>query len=262
VANEIKRPVHQLLGELMTAEREAADLSRTRVAEACHVSRQLVHYWETGVRVPDGEALRLWFEAVGVPNWKRQRFIAVIQRLRSLSAKTPLETLDWSSVPPVWTDEDQTGLDRILDPACCHDRITFDLYGCNRPFLDRFPGLAPALPDAEQPASLIVWMFTDPLARKVIANWNLRARLMAAAFGTLAPGAVPQRRIDEIVQACQIEPVFLEMYRSTPTDDEVTNQRVVLWDPDREEFVTHLMRASIFKYPPRPWDQLVLQAPA
>ncbi|MFR9750677.1 hypothetical protein ACL02S_06530 [Nocardia sp. 004] len=252
-------PNRLLFAELLTVERETAGLTRSRIAGMCHVSYALVYAWETAQRIPDGEHLQLWFEAVQMPAWKRPKIISVLHEAISLVDRQALETISWP-VLPVWTPEDQVAVDRILDPCCCHDRFTFDLWGCNQRFLDRFPGLVPASSDSD-PSNLLIWTFTNPLARKVIQNWPLRARLMAASFGTLSPGEVPQRRIDEIKQACSSNPEFEAMYRSRPTDAEITNQEVVLYDPDIEQFVTYSMRASAPKYPPRPWDLLVLQAP-
>ncbi|MEU6185874.1 hypothetical protein [Nocardia sp. NPDC047038] len=78
--------------------------------------------------------------------------------------------------------------------ACYHDDA-FDLYAADQPLLARFPGLVALAPDAEVRPNLLEWVVRDPAAKKVIGNWEERAIAMANAFLVVAPGRIPERRI-------------------------------------------------------------------
>ncbi|MFI9638190.1 hypothetical protein ACIHAX_36445 [Nocardia sp. NPDC051929] len=187
-----------------------------------------------------------------VPKWRRPKYAALTQPL--------LSQLNWDMAPVV-TPDDQLGLDHNLDPACYHDDA-FDLYAANQPLLTRFPGLVAPAPDADVRPNLLEWVVRAPAAKKVIRNWEERAIVMANAFLVVAPGRIPQRRIQQIIASCEQAPEWPEISRIRATDEHVLNQRIFLWNPETQRYENRIITAYTFKYPPRPYNVLVLQETA
>jgi transcriptional regulator with XRE-family HTH domain len=239
-----------VLARLLRAEREAAQLTREEAAQIIKVSKGLIYAWERQGRTPSAETLEAFLNGLEVPQWRRPKYAALAQPL--------LNQLNWD-MSPVVTPDDQLGLDRNLDPACYHDDA-FDLYAANQPLRARFPGLVAPAPDATVRPNLLEWVVRDPAAKKVIRNWEERATVMANAFLIVAPGRIPERRIQQIISSCEQAPEWPEISRIRATDEHVLNQRIYLWDPETECYENRIITAYTFKYPPRPYNVLVLQA--
>ncbi|MGY1960848.1 helix-turn-helix domain-containing protein [Nocardia gipuzkoensis] len=239
-----------VLAKLLRAEREAAQLTREEAAEIIKVSKTLIYLWERKGKIPSAETLEAFLDGLEVPQWRRPAYKALTQ--------PPLNQLNWD-MSPVVTPDDQVGLDRNLDPACYHDDA-FDLYAANEPLLKRFPGLVAPAPDATVRPNLLEWVVRDPAAKKVIKNWEERAIVMANAFLIVAPGRIPDRRIQQIIASCEQAPEWPEISRIRATDEHVLNQRIILWDPETQRYEDRIITAYTFKYPPRPYNVLILQA--
>jgi hypothetical protein len=209
-----------------------------------------IYAWERQGRTPSAETLEAFLNGLEVPQWRRPTYAALAQPL--------LNQLNWD-MSPVVTPDDQLGLDRNLDPACYHDDA-FDLYAANQPLRARFPGLVAPAPDATVRPNLLEWVVRDPAAKRVIRNWEERATVMANAFLIVAPGRIPERRIQQIISSCEQAPEWPEISRIRATDEHVLNQRIYLWDPETECYENRIITAYTFKYPPRPYNVLVLQA--
>ncbi|MBF6469386.1 hypothetical protein IU427_30085 [Nocardia beijingensis] len=78
----------------------------------------------------------------------------------------------------------------------------------------------------------------------------------------VAPGRIPERRIQQIIASCEQAPEWPEISRIRATDEHVLNQRIFLWDPETQRYEDRIITAYTFKYPPRPYNVLVLQATA
>ncbi|MGK8486884.1 hypothetical protein [Nocardia asiatica] len=75
---------------------------------------------------------------------------------------------------------------------------------------------------------------------------------MANAFLIVAPGRIPERRIQQIIASCEQAPEWPEISRIRATDEHVLNQRIYLWDPGTQRYEDRIITAYTFKYPHGP----------
>jgi hypothetical protein len=227
-------------------------LTLKTAAKRSNVSSQVLWLLESRNHVPTLSVISAVLDGLRVHPWRRPAFLSQMPQQQLLNQ------LRWNlpkTVPP----SDQVGLDQIGDPACYHDP-GFDLYAANSFFLEVFPGLEPPQPDSSGRSNLLIYVVTDPRAKKAIRNWRQRAAVMVDAFLTVAPGRIPEERFDEIIAVCERAPEFGDLRAFKATDRDIFDQTIILHNPRRGRYENRSVVAWSPKYPPRAWDILILQS--
>jgi transcriptional regulator with XRE-family HTH domain len=237
---------------LLRTWRKDHGLTLKTAAKRSNVSSQALWLLESRNHIPTLPIISAVLDGLRVHPWRRPAFLAQMPQQQLLNQ------LRWNlpkTVPP----SDQVGLDQIGDPACYHDP-GFDLYAANSLFLEVFPGLEPPQPETIGRSNLLTYVVTDPRAKIAIRNWRQRAAVMVDAFLTVAPGRIPEERFDEIVAVCEQAPEFAELRAFKATDSDIFDQTIILRNPRRGRYENRSVVAWTPKYPPRPWDILILQS--
>ncbi|MFI5783198.1 helix-turn-helix domain-containing protein [Nocardia sp. NPDC051570] len=189
------------LGQYIKSARENRGLTQPQLAARTTKTVSALQKVESGKRAPRLDYLTELFDALGVAHSYRELLInglypGLLGRLYGPS-KRPL------------TDRDRAYLQIINAPAVYLYFPSGDIVGTTEAWSRILPG-------AHSGDNLIVWLFTSPVARRVLVDWEDIAHAFAFALRWLAPSAISATRIEELRAICSAaNPHFDKMWATS-----------------------------------------------
>lgn len=234
-----------LYGTLMQEIRESKGIAtRDELAEMLGVSVSAVEKIELGHREPTREWLAHWFNVLDPLWFDRKKLIHLL-----FGELYPVRMPPW---PMKFTEADERFFGLFGHLVCVQAEPLYDLYWASKQFSMAFPGLETPSPDADRPTNIIEWTLLHPAAREVLPyTWRERAHVMLTGLRRIAPGLVPQARIDAVVESLKRSPEFEWMWNTEPdTETEILNQVVPVRDLHAGEIRRYEQRPLVQNFPP------------
>ncbi|MEV5833844.1 helix-turn-helix domain-containing protein [Nocardia sp. NPDC052112] len=218
--------------------REAAGLTQAAMAAATGFPLRVIEDFEQGVVAPTSATLGSLFDALGVPMYFRDHIVSLTRASQFPDTFGP--------VPSAPLPSDLRTLRSIAQPAWFQLVPTFDLVAANSAYLRLFPGLEPG-------GNILEWTMLNPQARKSVHEWHKEAHLMVYALRMMAPGLVPQERLDKIISACRAAPEWERLWLTDVAPADIARPWVHVRDPARRELRRMTLNVFMFEFPHRPW---------
>ncbi|WP_433601490.1 helix-turn-helix domain-containing protein [Nocardia sp. CA-135953] len=218
--------------------RAAAGLTQAAMAVATGFPQTVIKDFEQGVVAPTPATLGRLFDALGVPVFFRDHIVSLTQ-----ASQFP-ET--FGPAPSVPLPTDLRTLRSLAQPAWFQIVPTFDLVAANSAYLRLFPGLEPG-------DNILEWTMLNPAARQAVHEWHKEAHLMVYALRMMAPGLVPQERLDKIISACRTAPEWEQLWLTDIAPADLARQWIQVRDPARRELRRMTLNVFMSEFPRRPW---------
>lgn len=214
-------PVQPTIGGYMRHQRVRLALTQQQVADRLYMSKSAYQKYENDERNPTVRAIRDWCDALELSYEKRRKVLSIVMgELMPLAVGSP-ESI---------TADDVDFIDSLPYPAWLHRVPQYDILAANRAGIELCPFLDPALATGDQPVNVIVQMFTDPRAERILGNWDPIVHRLAYLLKEMSTGVVRDAEVAAIVEASRDHPRFDFMWNNPMSPEEFDDDHVVTVD--------------------------------
>ncbi|MFC9995697.1 helix-turn-helix domain-containing protein [Nocardia sp. NPDC127526] len=191
------------LPQFVRSRREALKFTQARLAELSGISKSAVEKIESGKLIPGLESLGSLFDALLIPYVYRERVVAalfpgMLDRILGPGVGTP-------------TAADLADLEDLPYPAAYISLPEGHIFGTNQHWDNTFPGL-------QAKANMVEWVFTDPIAKGVLLDWDRVAHGFTYGLRMMGPLVLSADRIAEIAASCESNPNWQRMWTTDPIE--------------------------------------------
>ncbi|MFJ4656147.1 helix-turn-helix domain-containing protein [Nocardia sp. NPDC088792] len=201
-------------GEYIRQRRQDALLTRTELAHLANISVSLLEKIELGTRPTTLPTLQALLDQLGVPSMQRKYILD--SSLAGVYGTSPNTSANPTAI-------DLADLESLPHPAGFYLLPTFTIAAANTAHRTTFPGL-------DSGTNLVEWMLLNPVARKILPEWDKEIHRLVHSIRMLTPHIDSDEQVAKALQPCRQAPEWDDLWHNTPPTRSADGTRILVRD--------------------------------